>query len=517
MHSVHSRILLTLIFSGLYLFISAQTQHFSKFFSFGPSNPFGTASFVNCHELRDSSGFLILADQYTTTRSVMLIRTDTNVTEIWSTALNFQSATPPFDNINFIDVGEFPNGNYFILGSAGPGGTSPRYVIFVFDTSGQVINHVALHDAQNTTNTANYPQIHIGADSSIVLAYSEYERFGFYRLDQNLNVLSSGFYTDGGNSWGRDCIMLHDSSLVMTSANGLTKTTTAGTILWSKSYTFGSHIKCLYESPTGSLYAGGYGSTSASCATLARFDSTGNPVFVKNYNMAPLAATSAIWNIYACDDHLMLYSDSVLIVADTNGNVVGWGKTMNSYNYKILKPGIGDDFLVTGLIYQDSTTNYEYTIMKFDDSTSSGCLRPRALVTTPGTLTTTPAFPVVQNVSIVRDTIAFTSASVNVDYDPLRGCPPGPLAIDEITETSSGGVFPNPASDQVTFRFTPVDPSATVEVRVIDALGRVIAILQPTSSGTVTVSVSDWAEGLYVFVLCEDEIPVQRATFCVTR
>src|SRR5688572_18295329 len=121
-------------------------QDFAKFFAFGPANPFIGTSFVSSHELKDSTGFLILGDKYYSNhRRAFVIKTDTTLNEVWTTVLNFQNAQLPYDNINFLDIGELLNGNIYVYGVAGPGATAPHYVVFILDPAGQVLNHIALH------------------------------------------------------------------------------------------------------------------------------------------------------------------------------------------------------------------------------------------------------------------------------------------------------------------------------------------------------------------------------------
>lgn len=506
---------LVVLFLAFSASVKSQSQPFAKFFNFGAGNPFANVSFINSHELRDSTGYLILADRYTSYRSGVLIKTDTNLTETWSMVLNFQQSAPPFDNINFLDVGEFPNGNYFVLGMAGPGGTAPHYVLFVFDTSGQVINHVAVHDSQNLTNGGNAAQIHFGLDSSVILAFSEYERFGYYRFDQHLNLLSSGFYTSS-TPWGRDCIMTRDTTLVMTSADGLTKTSLNGNVLWSKSYGFGSHLTTLYESPSGFLYTGGI-STNPSLATFAKYDANGNPLFLREYKMIPATGMSAIWNIYPCDDHLMLFSDSVIMVADTNGVIIGMGKTMNTYNYKNLKPTLSDNYLVTGQIFQDSLMNYAYTLMKFDDSTVSGCLHPRAIQTINSTITAQSQSPLPMIVNIVIDTIHFAVNAANLNYDALNGCPPSPLSVSESSSFENDAqLFPNPASQSFIYSL-PSEGAGIGKLQLYNSMGQLVLSVAPSRTTTITVSVAHLAEGLYYLQYTEAGIVKDSQSILIAR
>jgi hypothetical protein len=286
----------------LLLALTAHSQDFAKFFRFTVGNPFAGTTFISAHELHDSSGYVILGDRWMGTyRNSYIIRTDSNLNEIWTRTLNFQNAAVPYDNVSFSDVGELLNGNLYAFGVAGFGGTSPHYVLFILDPAGQILHHRAFYDAQNATNGSHIPKIHLAADSSVFIAISEYERYGYYRVDQQLNLMSSAFYVSTPTipfSSGRDAIMLHDTTLLINTYDGLTKTDVNGTHLWSKNYTTGMKIFCLYEAPGGSIYAGGYSNPGPTVATLAKYDANGNPVFVKYYQMsAPSNATSAIWNM----------------------------------------------------------------------------------------------------------------------------------------------------------------------------------------------------------------------------
>jgi len=496
--------------------VSLPAQYFAKYFTFGPSNPFAGTSFLNSHELKDSSGFLILGDKYINTyRNGFVIKTDTALNEIWTTSLNFQNAQFPYENINFYDIGELLNGNIYVLGVAGPGGTSPHYVLFVLDTAGQIINYTALHDAQNNTNGNYISKISLCEDSTILIPVSEAERFGYYRVDQNLNLVSSAFYTYGTLPGGRDCIMLHDSTLLINSANGLIKTDITGNVLWSRTYTGFSHIFSLYESPSGSIYASASAYSTTSNAALAKFDSAGNPVFLKLYNMAPFTTTSAAWQIYEFGNDIMVYSDSVMFRVDTNGTVIGWGKSVAAYNNKVMKPGLDDKFILTGQIMQDNTGWYEYSLMKFDDSTQSGCLHPRAIVTTVATTTTTTLTVQQQSSQIVRDTINFFRNAVNLDFDTFDGCPPNPLTTGEEESVTQLTCFPNPASGTIQFSAS-CSTCAGVTLEVFDVQGKLIAA-QTGEDVNTAIDVSGWGEGLYLAVF-RDEAGIRgKVTFVVAR
>lgn len=470
-------------------------QDFSRFFVFGPSNPFAGTSFITSHELHDSTGFLILGDKYTTHRNGFVIKTDNNLNEIWTTTLNFQNAQFPYDNIGFYDIGELLNGNIYVYGVAGPGGTSPHAVLFILDTAGNVINYTALHDSLGVLNGANLNSVRLGEDSTILLPISTYEEFGYYRLDQQLNLLSNATYAapNVNNSRGRDCIMLHDSTILLHSSTGLTKTDVNGNVLWSKEYTGITQFFSVYESVSGSIYASANASPNGANAAIAKFDSAGNPVFLRIYTMAAASSTSPAWCVYEHGNDLMVYSDSVMFRIDTNGNVIGMGKTVNAYNNKVMNPALNHKFLLTGQIMQDSTGMYEYSLMKFDDSTQSGCLHPRAIITATSTMTATTVVPSRPATHIVEDTINFVANPVNLDFDALNGCPPNPLSVMENGNHPLPVIFPNPASAMVLVQ--TLAPEQTVSI--YNSFGQLMLEQRSGNESTLAIDVASWSDGLY--------------------
>lgn len=490
---------------------------FARYFTFAASNSFGNTSFINCAELHNHTGYLLLASQYNTSyRNSAVIRTDTNGAEIWTSLIDFQQAQSPFNDINFSDIGELPNGNYYILGQTGNTSLGACYVIFVLDSNGHVAHYTALHDTQNITSFGNYPQLHIGFDSSLVVAVSEYERFGYYRLDQDLNLLSSAFYTDGNDSWGRDALLLSDTTMLISEYGGLIKTTLSGNIIWAKKYDLNGHIKSLYASPQGSIYAGGYSNNGPTKDFLAKFDASGNPLFADYYAMANAGATSAVWNIFPDGNHLMLYSDSIMFPVDTSGNVLGMGKTTSAYNFKYMKPGAQPGtYLLTGIIFQDSVLNWQYTLMKFGDNTQMGCLYPRSLNTDQQTLTTQTFNPVQQNTNIVSTPFLFSDTIRMINYSLHKGCPDNPLGVSEIpSEENQLTIFPNPAGNEVNFEFK--GKGRETKITIIDFSGRSVY------SGSMTgnrfhIETSSFAPGLYFVRLEQDGVQVAASRFCILR
>lgn len=483
------------LFSALLISYSCEAQYFAKIFSFGPSNPMANTNFNTCAALRDSSGYLILADRYTTVRNAMLIKTDTALNEIWSTSINFQNSPPPYDNVMFYDIGEMLNGNYFALGLAAST-NHPSYVLFLFDTAGQVIKSVSIRDTANISSIGLYPQVQIGIDSSLIIGVTEYERFGFLRFDQNLNLLSSGHYTSIYGSWGIRSIMLNDTTLLVASDGQLTKTTANGNVIWSYYYGASPQIRSIFQSPGGSIYAGGFSTyTGPAVATLEKFDANGNPVFVRDYIIPNTPSTNAVWNIYPCGNDLLLYSDTVMFVVDTNGNVKGWGHSVNAYNYKYLRPEHGKNFIICGLLYQDSLAAYAYTMMRFDDSTSSGCLHLRNVYAVSDSGSFAGVIPQQLVTALVVDTVPYFSAAVQIGYDLLNGCPDNTLAIEEHGNTG-WQLYPNPASENLTVK----TGSSHQPFAVYDAMGRTVLSGNSDQDGTILMAVSDWPEGIYILV-----------------
>lgn len=478
-------------------------------------------TFTNCHELSNQNGYLLTAEKYTSAsiRNTILIRTDIALIETWSTMISFNQAAAPYNNINFSNVGELLNGNYYVFGETGLTGR-PTYVIFVFDTNGNVIDYTAIRDTLNISNGYVIPQIQIAADSSIIISLSEHERFGFYRLDQQLNVISSGVYTANSvYQRGRACIMLPDTTLLFNgeaSGLALTKTTTSGTVIWSKSYpSIGNGFSLCQLG--GSIYVGGTSTPStAAVSYVAKFDTSGALIWYHTYLMSNSWTMSAIWNIYPDGNNLMLYSDSVMFEIDTLGFPVGTGFTVNSNNYKVLKPCTSNEFMLAGPIYQDVFQDYRHTLMRFDMNTVSSCLTPRAIVTTVSTSSTVSIQPMSIPHFIQIDTINYYDTTVQLGYDMFHGC--SPTSISENSGTlHAPSIFPNPASDVITVHYIPQDLNAKFLFEITDISGRVIKSESIGLNGEneFRLSVSSISEGIYTISVYENGVAAGHSLCCI--
>ncbi len=478
-------------------------------------------TFTNCHELSNQGGYLLMAEKYSSAnvRNTVLIRTDTALQEIWSTMLNFNLAATPYTNINFSNVGELLNGNYYVYAQAGVIG-KPAYVIFVFDTNGNVIHHTAISDTLNISNATVLPLLHIAADSSIIISLTESERFGFYRLDQQLNLISSGIYSSNSiYGMGRACLLLPDTTLLFNGyANclALTKTTTSGAIIWSKSYPSIGNAFTLCR-VGNSIYVGGALNSNTTVSYVAKFDTSGTLTWYHTYLMSNSSTMSAIWNIYPSGNNLMLYSDSVMFEIDTLGFPVGSGFTVNSSNnYKVLKPCTSNEFMLAGPIYQDAVMDYRHTLMRFDMNTISSCLTPRAIVTTVSSSSTLSIQPLSIPHYIQTESINYSDTTVQLGYDKWNGCLP--TGLNENPETLNALLlFPNPASDVLTIRYTPKNRNAKMVVEITDVTGRVITseAMQLNDANEFKFSVSGLSDGMYTVSVYENGNAAGHILCCV--
>jgi hypothetical protein len=495
--------------------INAQTT-FSKYLSNTPPN----TSFSVARGLSNQDGYLLLADRYTTERLTFVIRTDSALVPIWTRKLDFSQA--PFDNTKFYDIGELPGGNYYLFGETGDAVQGiVWYVVLVLDTNGVVIHHTAIRDTTHAVNASNIPRIHVGLDGKLLIATTEYEWIGFYRLDTNLALLSSGFYQLSSNavSRGNDCIMLADSNLLLTgdgfgAAFTLTKTTTQGTILWSKGYSGAGRIFSLYEAPDRTVYAGG----SNGLPFLARLDSAGNLLWLHEYNTTTSnIASSAVYGIYPMSNgHLMIYCDSVTFEIDTLGVPLNPGYAQPKDNYGELRP-VGTDFTYCALIYQGVVSSYMHTIMRFPTPAGSSCMSPRTLVSSNPTWSPVVLLTTGMNSGSFQQSLLFSDSLVPFFYDAMPACPPGPNGIEDDVALISLSVFPNPATDAILFNGKSEWKMAVAEV--IDMNGRVVltGTPEPLENGMFRIPIGELTDGMYALRIYENGIAVGYSAFCVQR
>lgn len=517
------RFALGFAFFLLVLLVKAQT--FSKYFVFNPTSQMNASIFTNCHELRHQNGYLVTAEKYSSQniRNTILIRTDNTMNETWSTMLSFNAAAVPFNNINFSDVGELLNGNYFLFGQAGVPG-NPYYVVFVLDTMGQVLHYTALHDTLNSSNAAVIPKMTIAADSSLIITLAEYEKFGFYRLDQNLNLLSSAVFSNNpGYSWGRGGMLLADTTILFPGDTGglmLTKTDLSGTILWTNRYTGIGRCFSMCQTATGSIYIGGMSTTPSGNAVsyAAKISASGQLVWYHTYLMANSLTMSAVWEMYPSGNNLMLYSDSAMFEIDTLGFPVSTGYTVNSDNYKVINPCSGNDFMLAGPIYQPALQAYRHTVIRFNSSSISGCMQPRAIVTTVASSPRQPLFIHRLTHVIQSETIVFSDTTVHMDYDFLNGCPMSNVGITENPNAeSSFSVFPNPASDLLHIHYQLKNQDAVLSFQLTDVSGRVVKSGQAGSSAEneFLFSLAGMAEGMYTISIYENGVAAGHRLFSI--
>lgn len=505
----------TLVFAFFLLFLAGRAQStFSKYFVFAANSQMNTSTFTNCHQLSHQNGYLLTAEIYTSQniRNTMLIRTDTVLHETWSTMLDFSNAAQPFDNIFFTDVGELLNGNYFLFGEAAVAG-SPYYVVFILDTIGNVLHYTALHDSINSSNNAVIPEMRVAFDSSLIITLSEYEKFGFYRLDQNLNVISSAVYSNNmGYSWGRGGMLLADTTILFPGDSGglvLTKMELNGNNNWSYRYPGIGRCYDICQSATGSVYIAGatVATNGNSVSYAAKISLSGQLLWYKTFNMVNGLTMSGAWNIYPNGNNLVLYSDSIMFEIDTLGSPVGTGFTVNSNNYKVMKPCSGNDFMLAGPIFQFATQSYRHTVIRFNMSTISGCLQSRGIIATTATSVRLPMALHPLPHLIQSSAINFSGSAVQMDYDVLNGCPVTFNAISENRgATQALFVFPNPASDALNVHYEPKDQEAMLSFELTDVSGRIVKSEQVSMSAEneFRLSVLSVAEGIYTISIYEN-------------
>jgi hypothetical protein len=354
----------------------------------------------------------------------------------------------------------------------------------------------------------------VAADSSLIITLAEYENFGFYRLDQNLNILSSAVYANTlGYSAGRGGMLLADSTILFPGDSIgllLTKTDLNNTIVWS--YLYPGIGKCfsMCQTATGSIYIGGvdYLPSGSAVSYAAKISATGQLTWYHTYLMANSSTMSAVWNIYPDGNNLMLYSDSIMFQIDTLGFPTGNGFTVNSNNYKVMKPCGGNDFMLTGPIYQFTPQSYMHTVLRFNMSTISGCLQPRAIATTVASSQRISAPPRPLPHGIQSETIVYADSSLLVHYEIHYGCPTSFIGISENDAIHTFSIFPNPASDVINIQYEPKDRNAVLILTLTDISGRMVKSEQMNMNGEdeFRFSIGNIAEGIYTVSLYENGI-----------
>jgi hypothetical protein len=300
---------------------------------------------------------------------------------------------------------------------------------------------------------------------------------------------------------GRDAIMLHDSTILFNSNSGLIKTDLNGNLIWVKNYPGFTNIFCLYESPSGSIFIGGNNIGTSSAGALMKIDSAGIPQFMNYYTMAPSAPISTIWEIYPIGNEIQCYSDSVMFRVDTNGIVQGWGKSLNALNYKIMKPGLDNRFILTGSVFQDSTLQYQYTVMKFSDTTQNGCLRPRIINQTAGNSSSTPGNVVLATYFFPTVNSGFTWNPAFLDFDAVNGCPQSPNGISDADEDSEFICYPNPSNLNLTI-VLPEAFHGSCQLRLLNIAGQEIMNVSVFLK-TTEISTAFVCAGLYQLIITD--------------
>ncbi len=500
------------------VFLIHPTLHAQSTFSKYLTNTLPNTSFEVARALNNQNGYLLLADRYTNQRFTYVVKTDAALQPVWTRQIHFPQGPTPFDNTTFYDIGELPSHNYYLFGEAAdPSQGKVWYVLFVLDTNGIILHQNVLRETNHAANGANIPQLHIGIDSSLVLATSEYEWIGFYRFDRQLNLLSSGFYqlALNSNSYGNDCIMLSDSNLLLTGAYSggaftLTKTTRQGNVIWSKGNNGLGRIFSLHEAADKSIYAGG----SNGLPFLAHLDSLGNLLWCREYNTTPIINGSAVYGIYPMTNgNLLVYSDSVMFEADTAGFPVNSGYAQPKYNYGQLRPA-NSDFTLCGLFYQDSTSNYMPTIIRFHTLTQSGCMFPRTLTTNSPTSSTLNPIPLTMTQNIFQQNIIVSDSLIAFGYDALPGCPFDPVGITEYENVNPDfSVFPNPTTNLISFQST----GKKLFVEIFDISGSMVISKMPeqTANNTFSIPLNGLSPGIYALRVYANGQLQGHSIFCV--
>lgn len=487
--------------------VAGAQNHFSKYLTNSPVN----SSFDVIVELNDHSGYLILGTHYTPNYTTILIKTDSALHAVWTRSYTFPS---PFTNANFRGVGEFPTGEYYLVGSCDSG-----YVVLSLDTSGTVLHQKTIRETSHIATPGWYANDHICADSSLLIAPSEYEWAGFYRFDHQLNLLSSGFsMVPSQNSNGHDCIMLADHNLVYASnpysAKGIIKCDLQGNIIWSKLYSNNvANIFSLYESPDHSIYAGGWTSDPA----LMKFDSTGQLLWERTYTVSPAnTGNQAIRRIFPMTNgHLLLFTDSLFFEADTAGYPLNPAYSyVQHYNLGELRTA-GPDFLLCSILVQANSGAFP-TIIRFNTPSGSLCLHPQSLIPTTEALALQPVTVQQQTPQFHQGSPSCTTNIINFGYDPVNGCPPDPLGIQPVNPEPSPLLYPNPASDELVVSLPSGTSNRTRTVSIMDYSGKIILTIA-TDENSLRLNTSALAPGIYFARIMQEGNLLAAERFSIVR
>ncbi|TND09727.1 MAG: hypothetical protein FD123_1084 [Bacteroidetes bacterium] len=485
----------------------AQTVPFAKYFS----NTLANSSFDIVKELNNQSGYIMLGTRYTTQPNIYFIKTDTALNRVWSKRFTL---LPPYSNASFRDIGEFPTGEYYMLGM-----TSSGYIIFVLDTNGVVLHETIINETTHTASAGWFGRSKICPDSSLLISTAEYEWAGFYRFDNQLNLLSAGFSqaSPNQNTSGNACIMLSSQDLlysaVSTTGAGIVKSTKQGVMLWSKFYFNIGNVFSLHEGSGGSVYMGGGNAN----PNLTKVDSAGNLLWTRSYT-TPLnnLGTAVIRNIFPMTNgNLLLFTDSLFFEADTSGNPVSVSYVLPQHYSLGEMRAAGPDFLFCSVLYHGGPPGDYPTVMRFHTPAGSICLWPRQIIMSNGSsMVNSGAGVTAMSPQFIQQSVPHIDTLSSFDYDPLPGCPNHPLSLEEKPVSSSVLLaFPNPANDEIRFELA-APYKGTLTTTVSDFSGRVV-FSGELKREDIRLSVSGFPGGIYFARVYDDNGYVAVTRFCV--
>jgi hypothetical protein len=253
---------------------------------------------------------------------------------------------------------------------------------------------------------------------------------------------------------------------------------------------------------------------------LAHLDSLGNMLWLHTYQPNNGIISSYVRNIYpTANGTLFLQTDSLFFSVDTAGTPVTWGQTVPSTSLPEIKNAGNGDFLLLGMLYQDSAFNFVPTVMRFRETDSSGCWRPRSMaesVDYGNNAQYTLCQPQTQNV--VAGTINYLDTLFVLDYRLRDGCLPNPLGIDDhLVSQENLQIFPNPANDAVSLQISENLQQKIAAAVIYDQTGRLVEREAWNGSATLRLSTANWADGLYIVAVLLNDGSMLRAKLCVQR